>query len=84
MKMNIGDNISYNNIYDEPATGVIVSIESDMDSYENVKLKDGVGYYYSKKLGRYVPVKEKNADSMFLTVTGSRGETNYITMNDVA
>ena len=82
--MNIGDNISYNNIYDEPATGVIVSIESDMDSYENVKLKDGVAYYYSKKLGCYVPVKEKNADSMFLTVTGSRGETNYITMNDVA
>ena len=82
--MNIGDKISYNNTYDEPAKGVIISIESDMDSYDDVKLEDGVAYYYSKKLSRYVPVKEKNAASMFLAVTGSRGETNYITMNDVA
>ena len=35
--MNIGDKISYTNIYDETANGVIVSIESDMDSYNNVK-----------------------------------------------
>ena len=83
MKMNIGDKISYNNIYDELAKGVIVSIESDMDSYEDVKLKDGVAYYYSKKMGKYTPVKEKNAATMFLAVTGPCGETNYITMNDV-
>ena len=83
MKMNIGDKISYNNIYDELVNGVIASIESDMDSYDNVKLEDGVAYYYSKKMGRYTPVKEKNADSMFLSITGARGETNYITMNDV-
>ena len=83
MKMNIGDKISYNNIYDELAKGVIVSIESDMDSYEDVKLKDGVAFYYSKKMGKYTPVKEKNAATMFLAVTGPCGETNYITMNDV-
>ena len=81
--MNIGDKISYNNIYDELAKGVIVSIESDMDSYEDVKLEDGVAFYYSKKMGKYTPVKEKNAATMFLAVTGPRGETNYITMNDV-
>ena len=81
--MNIGDKILYTNIYDETANGVIASIESDMDSYDNVKLEDGVAYYYSKKMGRYTPVKEKNAATMFLAVTGPRGETNYITMNDV-
>jgi len=83
MKMNIGDKISYNNIYDELVNGVIASIESDMDSYEDVKLKDGVAYYYSKKMGKYTPVKEKNAATMFLAITGPCGETNYITMNDV-
>ena len=81
--MNIGDKISYINIYDETAKGVITSIESDMDSYENVKLEDGVAYYYSKKMGRYTPVKEKNAASMYLTIVGSQGETNFIFMNDV-
>ena len=81
--MNIGDKISYTNIYDETANGVIVSIESDMDSYEDVKLEDGVAYYYSKKMGRYTPVKEKNAASMYLTIVGSQGETNFIFMNDV-
>ena len=81
--MNIGDKISYINIYDETAKGVITSIESDMDSYENLKLEDGVAYYYSKKMGRYTPVKEKNAASMYLTIVGSQGETNFIFMNDV-
>jgi hypothetical protein len=81
--MNIGDKISYINIYDETAKGVITSIESDMDSYEDVKLEDGVAYYYSKKMGRYTPVKEKNAASMYLTIVGSQGETNFIFMNDV-
>jgi len=80
--MNIGDKISYNNVYDELAKGVIVSIESDMDSYEDVKLKDGVAYYYSKKMRRYAPVKEKNAASMFLSVVGSCGDINFIMMND--
>jgi len=44
--------------------------------------------YYSKKLSRFVPVKEKNIDTVFLTVSPvggySRGEDfDYVLYNEV-
>ena len=68
MKMNIGDTVEYNNIYNEKKSGKLVDISSDMDSYDQMKLKDGVPLYYSKKLSRFVPVKEKNMKTIFLII----------------
>ena len=70
--MNIGDTVNYYYIFNEKRHGVITEISSDMDSYEDMRLEDGVPLYYSKKLSRYVPVKEKNMDSVFVTVERSR------------
>ena len=70
--MNIGDTVEYYNVYDEKKSGVITEVFSDMDSYEDMRLEDGVPLYYSKKLSRYVPVKEKNMASVFVTVERSR------------
>ena len=73
---------------------------SDMDSYEDMKLKDGVPYYASKKITAsenkkrkksklsplkvpiYVPVKEKNMDSVFLEIDTFIGR-KFIWMNEV-
>ena len=70
--MNIGDNVNYKNWMNEIVSGVITEVSSDMDSYEDMRLEDGVPLYYSKKLSRYVPVKEKNMASVFVTVERSR------------
>ena len=87
--MNIGDIIEYRNIYDEKRWGKIAEIGSDMDSYDKMQLKDGVPFYYSKKLSRFVPVKDKNIDSVFLTVTSIGKDKlygvdiNYVMFNEV-
>ena len=48
--INIGDKISYENIFGEASEGVILAVSSDMDSYDVMELKDGVPYYASKKI----------------------------------
>jgi hypothetical protein len=53
--INIGDKVTYSNIYNEKRVGEILEVCSDMDSYEEMRLKDGVPYYYSKKLTKFVP-----------------------------
>ena len=99
---NIGDTIEFEDyLAGERKTGNIVEVSSDMDSYENMMLKDGVPYYASKKMtakrnkerkkkGKspledfvYVPVKEKNMDSVFLEVKTPREKTEYILFKDV-
>ena len=70
--MNIGDTVEYYNMFKEKTSGVITEVSSDMDSYEDMRLEDGIPLYYSKKLSRYVPVKEKNMASVFVTVERSR------------
>ena len=70
--MNIGDTVEYYNMFKEKTSGVITEVSSDMDSYEDMRLEDGVPLYYSKKLSRYGPVKEKNMASVFVTVERSR------------
>ena len=63
--MNIGDNVEYQNEYGDNCKGSIVSIQSDMDSYDEMRLKNGVPLYYSKKLKKFVPVKPKKGDRVF-------------------
>ena len=79
--MNIGDTVEYYNVYDEQKSGVITEVFSDMDSYDDMKLEDGVPMYYSKKLSRFVPVKEKNMASVFLTVEHA-GTSRYSSAKD--
>ena len=67
-KVNIGDKVEYENEYGENCNGSIVNILSDMDSYDEMRLKDGVPLYYSKKLSKFVPVKPKNMDTVFVEV----------------
>ena len=79
--MNIGDTVEYYNMFKEKTSGVITEVSSDMDSYEDMRLEDGVPLYYSKKLSRFVPVKEKNMASVFLTVEHA-GYNRYNSVKD--
>ena len=82
--MNIGSNVEYKNIYGENCKGSIVSIQSDMDSYDEMRLEDGVPLYYSKKLKKFVPVKPKNIDSVFLEVLKVNTANEFIRFSVVA
>ena len=86
--MNIGDTVKYYDAYNEKVCGVITEVSSDMDSYEDMRLEDGVPLYYSKKLSRFVPVKEKNMASVFLTVEHAgysryNSAKDFVSLNDV-
>ena len=86
--MNIGDTVEYYNVYDEKKSGVITEVFSDMDSYDEMKLEDGVPLYYSKKLSRYVPVKGKNMASVFLTVEHAgynryNSSKDFVSLNEI-
>ena len=80
--MNIGDTVEYYNVYNEKKCGVLTEIFSDMDSDEDMKLENGVPMYYSKKLSRFVPVKEKNIASVFITVENARSVKEFVSLND--
>ena len=83
--MNIGNNVEYENIYGENCNGPIVNIYSDMDSYDEMRLENGVPLYYSKKLSKFVPVKPKNMDSVFVEVfTGSNVSNEFIRFSSIA
>ena len=83
--VSIGDNVEYRNEYGEKCTGSIVSIQSDMDSYDEIRLENGIPLYYSKKLSKFVPVKPKNMDSVFLEICrGNRVCNDFIGFTRVA
>jgi hypothetical protein len=83
--MNIGDKVEYKNVYGENCNGPIVNVHSDMDSYDEIRLENGVPLYYSKKLSKFVPVKPKNMDSVFVEVfTGSNVANEFISFSSVA
>ena len=82
--MNIGDNIEYRNGYGEKCKGSIVNIHSDMDSYDEIKLENGVPLYYSKKLSKFVPVKPKNMDSVFVEVFKGKNVNEFIRFSVIA
>ena len=51
---------------------------------EDMKFEEGIPFYYSKKLKRYVPVKDKNMDTVFLGVESKDGKrTDYIYMDEI-
>ena len=81
--MNIGDTVKYYDAYNETVCGVITEINSDMDSYEEMKLENGIPMYYSKKLSCFVPVKEKNINSVFLTVETVGHPKEFVTLNEL-
>ena len=81
--MNIGDTVEYYNMFKEKTSGVITEVSSDMDSYEDMRLEDGVPLYYSKKLSRFVPVKEKNMASVFVTVEHNGSVKEFVTLNEL-
>ena len=81
--MNIGDIVKYYNEYSEKVCGVITEVSSDMDSYEDMRLENGIPMYYSKKLSRFVPVKEKNISSVFLTVEAGGRLKEFVTLNEL-
>ena len=81
--MNIGDTVEYYNVYSEKLCGVITEVSSDMDSYDKMRLEDGIPMYYSKKLSRFVPVKEKNINSVFLTVETVGQSKQFVSLNEL-
>jgi len=81
--MNIGDTVKYYNEYKEKVFGVITEIASDMDSYEEMKLENGIPMYYSKKLYKFVPVKKKNINSVFLTVETVGHPKEFVALNEL-
>ncbi len=81
--MNIGDSIKFYNIYNDVVTGIVEDVSSDMNSYDNMKLEDGIPYYFSKKLTRYVPVKKKNMASVYLEVSRMGLANEYIGIDSV-
>ena len=81
--MNIGDTVNYYNAYNEVVCGPITEIASDMDSYEEIKLENGIPMYYSKKLYKFVPVKKKNIDSVFLTVETVGHPKEFVALNEL-
>jgi len=80
--INIGDNVTYTDAYKSKRIGEIQEVSSDMDSYEEMRLKDGVPYYFSKKLTKFVPVKPKNMHTVYLTLKTIKGKTDYILFDD--
>ena len=80
--MNIGDNVEYENEYGDKCNGSIVNIQSDMDSYDEMRLENGVPLYYSKKLKKYVPVKPKNMDTIFFTIP-QRASDDFVLVQNI-
>jgi hypothetical protein len=67
MIFNIGDEIEYVNGFGEKSLGLISEVGSDMDSYDEMELKDGVPYYASKKLTAAENKRRKSAKKTPLT-----------------
>ena len=83
MNMYIGDKVKYKNEYGEIVCATITEIFSDINSYEKMKLNNGIPYYYSKKLSDFVPVKKKNIDSVYLAVENNIGKNEFIYIKNV-
>jgi hypothetical protein len=81
--MNIGDKVVYRGEYGLEKSGTLTAIGSDKDSYDDLKLKNGVFLYKSKKLKKYVPVKPKSMDSIYIEVTGFGDKADYILPNEL-
>jgi len=83
IEMNIGDTVMYDDEYGSEKSGTLTAIGSDKDSYNDLKLKDGVFMYKSKKLKKYVPVKPKSMDSIYIEVTGFGDKHDYLLPKEI-
>ena len=81
--MNIGEVVTYVGEYGESKIAKILAIGSDKDSYDDVKLENGVFLTYSKKLKKYVPIKGKSLDSVYIEVEGSGGSLDFILPSEI-
>ena len=81
--MNIGEVVTYVGEYGESKIAKICAIGSDKDSYDDVKLEDGLFMTYSKKLKKYVPIKGKSLDSVYIEVVGSGGSLDFILPSEI-
>ena len=82
MKINVGDKVSFKDDLGEEKSGEILSVLSDMDSYEDMILRNGAPCYWSKKMKKYTPVKEKNIESVFLEIKTKTG-FDYIGIGEI-
>lgn len=83
MKMNIGDQVIYSGDYGERKTGKLTAVGSDKDSYDDIKLRDGVFLYKSKKLRKYIPIRDKSLSSIYLEITRGSECFDYIVADDL-
>ena len=83
MEYNIGDTVKFATEYGPPQQGILMNVQREMDSYDEMQLKDGVALYWSKKMKKWTPVKEKNAHTVFLEVKTKRGGYAFIFMDEV-
>ena len=85
--MNIGDEVVYNGEYGEILTGKLTAVGSDKDSYDDIKLEDGVFMYKSKKLKKYVEFKEKSLSSIYIEIdcgnSAGLAKFDYILPNEL-
>ena len=81
--MNIGEVVTYVGEYGESKIAKILAIGSDKDSYDDVKLENGVFLTYSKKLKKYVPIKGKSLDSVYIEVEGKSGSLDFILPSEI-
>ena len=66
MKINVGDKVSFKDDLGEEKSGEILSVLSDMDSYEDMRLKDGIPYYASKKMTAKENKEERSIQCIFI------------------
>ena len=79
--MIIGDKVKFNNELGETMKGEVTEVLSD--SYDDVKVNTaGEVEYFSKKTGKYVPVRPKHEGSIFWEVKTDVG-VEYVMENEV-
>ena len=79
--MIIGDKVKFINELGETKKGEVMEVLSD--SYDDVQVNAAGGVeYYSKKTGKYVPVREKHEDSICWEVKTDLG-VEYVLENEL-
>ena len=79
--MYIGDKVKFNNEHGEAMKGEVTEVLSD--SYDDVQVNgNGEVEYFSKKTGKYVPVRAKHEDSIFWEVKTDVG-VEYVLENEL-
>ena len=79
--MIIGDKVKFNNELGETMKGEVTEVLAD--SYDDVKVNTaGEVEYFSKKTGKYVPVRAKHEGSIFWEVKTDLG-VEYVLENEL-